>query len=142
MAGLAGATAWPLAVRAQQTVRMRRIGIFMNLTADDPETLGRNTAFLQALQKLGWTVGRNIQIDYRFGAGDAEQFRRYAVELVGLSPDLVLAHGSPIMTALRQANPTIPIVFVAVTDPIGAGVVPSLAEPGGMRPDLAISSTA
>ena len=128
---LGAAAAWPLAARAQQPARMRRIGVLMNLTADDPESHARNAAFLQALQQLGWTVGRNIGIDYRFGAGDADQFRRYAAELVGLAPQLILAHGGPIVAALRQVNRTIPIVFVSVTDPVGAGLVASLARPGG-----------
>jgi putative tryptophan/tyrosine transport system substrate-binding protein len=125
------AVVWPLAARAQQPERMRRIGMLMSLAADDPESLARLTAFLQRLQELGWTDGRNIRIDYRWAAGDAERSRRYAAELVALAPDVTLAAGSVDLAALQQATRTVPIVFVHVSDPVGAGFVNSLARPGG-----------
>jgi putative tryptophan/tyrosine transport system substrate-binding protein len=124
------AAAWPLAARAQQTERIRRIGVLMNLAADDPESSARLTAFVQGLQELGWTDGRNVRIDTRWGAGDAELIRRYAVELVALSPDIILASGAG-MYALQQVTREVPIVFVLVPDPVGAGIVLSLARPGG-----------
>src|SRR5499433_2172235 len=119
LATLGGAAAWPLAARAQQRERMRRIGALMNLTADDPEASARVTALAQGLQQLGWTVGRNLQIDYRWGAGDADRSRRYAAELVALAPDVILAVGSAAVAALQQG--AVPIVFVNVVDPVGAG---------------------
>jgi len=122
---------WPHAARAQQGERMRRIGVLMNLAADDPEGQTRITAFVQGLQQLGWTEGHNVRIDYRWGAGDAEHFRRYAAELVALAPDVILASNIPVVLALQQATRTVPIVFAAVTDPVGAGLVASLARPGG-----------
>ena len=125
------AVVWPLAARAQQPERVRRIGMLMSLAADDPESLARLTAFLQRLQELGWTDGRNIRIDYRWAAGDAERSRRYAPELVALAPDVILAAGSVSLAALQQATRTVPIVFVHVADPVGAGFVNSLARPGG-----------
>src|SRR5215831_19030492 len=129
LAALGGAAAWPLAARAQQGERMRRIGVLMNLTADDPEASARVTALAQGLQQLGWTVGRNLQIDYRWGAVDTDRSRRYAAELVALAPDVILAVGSTAVAALQQG--AVPIVFVNVTDPVGAGYVASLAQPGG-----------
>src|SRR5262244_3780594 len=125
------AAAWPLAARAQQGERMRRVGVLMNLTADDPEASDRVTAFAQGLQQLGWTAGHNVRIDYRWGAVDADRSRRYAAELVALAPDVILASGVPVVTALLQATRTVPIVFVQVPDPVGAGLVASLARPGG-----------
>jgi len=125
------AVAWPLAARAQQPERMRRVGVLMNLTADDPEASARVTAFAQGLQQLGWTAGHNVRIDYRWDAGDADRSRRYAAELVALAPDVILAVGSPAVAALQQATRTLPIVFVNVADPVGAGYVDSLAQPGG-----------
>jgi len=125
------AVSWPLAARALQGERMRRIGVLMNLAADDPEGQTRITAFVQGLQQLGWTEGHNVRIDYRWGAGDAEHFRRYAAELVALAPDVILASNIPVVLALQQATRTVPIVFAAVTDPVGAGLVASLARPGG-----------
>jgi putative ABC transport system substrate-binding protein len=124
------AAAWPLAARAQQE-RMRRVGVLMNLTADDPEASARVTAFAQGLQQLGWTAGHNVRIDYRWGAADADRSRRYAAELVALAPDVVLAAASPAVAALQQATRTVPIVFAIVVDPVGAGFVDSLAHPGG-----------
>ena len=126
------AAAWPLAVRAQQPERMRRIGVLMNLAADDPLAQARNAALLQGLQELSWTVGRNVQIEYRWGAEAAGRNREYAAELVALAPDvLVSGGGSPGLSALQQATSTVPIVFVAIVDPVGQGFVESLARPGG-----------
>jgi putative ABC transport system substrate-binding protein len=127
---LCGAAAWPFAARAQQAGPMRRIGVLMNLAADDPETRPRLAAFLHGLQELGWTEGRNLRIDYRWGVGDTDRHRINAAELVALAPDVILAHGSPIMGPLQRATRTVPIVFVSVVDPVGAGFVASLARPG------------
>jgi putative ABC transport system substrate-binding protein len=110
---------------------MRRIGVLMNLGSDDAEGQARNAAFLQGLQELGWTVGRNVRIEYRWGAGDAELFRRYASELVALAPDVILAGGGAVVPSLLQATRTVPIVFTGTPDPVGAGFVESLARPGG-----------
>jgi putative tryptophan/tyrosine transport system substrate-binding protein len=128
---LGGATAWPLAARAQQAERLRKIGVLVNLPADDPQAQARNATFLQALQELGWTVGRNVRIDYRWGAGNADNTRKFAAELVALAPDVILAPGSSILEPLLQATRAVPIVFVHVPDPVGAGFVESLARPGG-----------
>jgi len=128
---LGGATAWPLVARAQQPARMRRIGMFMNLAADDPQGKLFVEALLQGLQQLGWTDGRNLQVDYRWGAGDAEHYRRYAVELVALAPDVILTTTTAMIRALQEASGTVPIVFVNLVDPVGSGVVASLSRPGG-----------
>jgi putative ABC transport system substrate-binding protein len=128
---LGGAAAWPLAARAQQRERMRRIGVLMNLTPDDAEGQARLAAFLQGLQEAGWAVGRNVRIDLRWGGGDAESFRKQAAELVALAPDVVLASGIPAATPLLQATRTVPIVFAQVVDPVGAGLVSSLSRPSG-----------
>jgi putative tryptophan/tyrosine transport system substrate-binding protein len=125
------AAAWPLAAHAQQGERIRRIGVLHSLASDDPEGQARLTAFVQGLQELGWTDGRNVRIDYRWAAGDAERARRYAAELVALAPDVILAHGGSIVPSLLQATRTVPIVFTQTPDPVGAGVVNSLARPGG-----------
>src|SRR5215472_14491566 len=125
------AAAWPLAARAQQGERKRRIGVLMNLSSDDAEGQARNAAFLQGLQEFGWTVGRNVRTEYRWGAGDAELFRRYASELVALAPDVILAGGGAVVPSLLQATRTVPIVFTGTPDPVGAGFVESLARPGG-----------
>jgi putative ABC transport system substrate-binding protein len=125
------AAGWPLAARAQQAERMRRIGVLMNAAADDPEGQARIAAFHQGLQELGWTLGRNARIDARWGAVDADSSRRYAAELVGLAPDVILASASPAIAALQQTTRTIPIVFTSVADPVGAGFVETLAHPGG-----------
>jgi ABC-type uncharacterized transport system substrate-binding protein len=125
------AVAWPLAARAQQPDRVRRIGVLMNIAADDPDSPIRLAALLQGLQQLGWTVGQNIQIDYRWGGGSAELMRKYAVELVALAPDVILAHSSAAVAPLLEATRTVPIVFAVVADPVGAGYVESLARPGG-----------
>jgi putative tryptophan/tyrosine transport system substrate-binding protein len=128
---LGGAAAWPLAARAQQGERMRRIGVLMSTAADDPVAKTRGAAFLQRLQQLGWTEGNNVRIDYRWGAGDADRIRRYAAELIEFAPDVILASSAPSVASLLQATRTVPIVFAAVTDPVGAGYVDSLARPGG-----------
>ena len=120
----------PLA-RAQQGERMRRIGVLMNLASDDTEGQARLAAFHQGLQQLGWTVGRNVQIDYRWGAGNADRIRKFAAELVALAPDVILSTGSPSVAALQQATRTVPVVFVTVVDPVSSGFVDSLARPGG-----------
>jgi putative ABC transport system substrate-binding protein len=125
------AAAWPLAARAQQAERMRRIAVLMNLAADDAEGQARLAAFRQGLQQLGWIEGRNAHLDIRWGAGDAERFRRYAAELVALAPDLILAASGSTMPPLLHATRTVPIVFVQVADPVGNGFVASLARPGG-----------
>jgi len=128
---LGGAAAWPLAARAQQRERMRRIGLLLNLGSDDQEGQTRNAAFLQALQELGWTVGRNIRIDYRWGAGNAELYRKHAADLVALAPDIILTNGTSTIGPVLQTTRTVPIVFVNVTDPVAGGFVESLARPGG-----------
>jgi putative tryptophan/tyrosine transport system substrate-binding protein len=125
------AVARPLAARAQQTERMRRIGVLMSSAADDPEGQVRVTVFVQALQQLGWTDGRNMRIDVRWGAADADRYRKYAEELVALAPDVILATSSAALGPLQRATRTTPNVFVNVADPVGAGYVDSLARPGG-----------
>jgi putative ABC transport system substrate-binding protein len=125
------AAAWPLAARAQQRERIRRIGVLTPFAANDTEGHGRLTAFAQGLQQLGWTVGQNIRIDYRWGDGKAETMRKYAAELVALAPDVILSDSSAATAPLLQATHTIPIVFGVVADPVGAGYVESLARPGG-----------
>src|SRR5262245_53244300 len=127
MAGSA-AVAWPLAARAQQSEQMRRIGVLMLFAKDNPETQARITAFLQELQKLGWTEGRNLQIEYRWGSGDPQ---KAAAELVALSPDVIFANSTPAVAALQQATRSVPIVFAQVADPVSGGFVASLAKPGG-----------
>jgi putative ABC transport system substrate-binding protein len=126
---LGAAAAWPLEARAQQGVR--RIGIMMNLAADDPEGQARIAAFLQGMQETGWVVGRNAQIDIRWGMGDPERIRKNVTELVTLTPDAIFATTFPIVVALQQATRTVPIVFAGLFDPVGAGLVTSLARPGG-----------
>ena len=121
----------PLAARAQQGERVRRVGVLMNLAADDPQGQARVGAILQALQQMGWTDGRNIRIDTRWAAGNANEIRRHAAELAALAPDVIVAHGSATAGPLLQATRTVPIVFAYVPDPVGAGYVESLARPGG-----------
>jgi putative ABC transport system substrate-binding protein len=122
---LAGAAAaWPLAARAQQRERIRRIGVLMNLNPDDEEGQARLAAFLQGLQEAGWAVGRNARIDLRWGGGDPESFRKQATELIALAPDVVFASGIPAAMPLLQATRTVPIVFAQVVDPVGKGSSP------------------
>src|SRR6516162_95943 len=128
---LGGTAAWPLAARAQQRERMRRIGVLMSTTADDPEGQARIAAFHQGLQELGWTVGRNARVDVRWGAFDADSSRHYATELVALAPEVIVVSASAAMGALQRMRTTVPIVFVSIIDPVGAGFVESLARPGG-----------
>ena len=129
---LAGAAAWPLGARAQQGERMRRIGVLMASTADDPESQARIAAFAQGLKQLGWTDGRNLRIDTRWATSNADDLRRHAAELAALAPDVILAAaGTATVAPLLQATRTVPIVFVLVIDPVGAGFVASLARPGG-----------
>jgi putative ABC transport system substrate-binding protein len=125
------AVAWPLAARAQQPERMRRIGVLMNVGESDPQGRARLGAFVQRLVELGWSDGRNARLDIRWGAGDAERFRQYAGELVALAPDVILANASVTVAALQQVTRKVPIVFAGVIDPVGAGFVRSLARPGG-----------
>ena len=126
---LGGAAAWPLVAYAQQG--MRRVGVLMNLAEDSAEGQARLAAFLQALQELGWTGGRNVQIDKRWGEGDPDRYRQYAAELINREPDVVLTSGGSAVLALQRATRTVPIVFVTVTDPVGGGLVASLSQPGG-----------
>ena len=125
------AASWPLAARAQQGERVRRIGVLMPLAADDPEGQSRVAAFAQGLQQSGWTIGRNVRIDTRWAAGDAERIRKYAAELAALAPDVILAGAGAVVPSLLQATRTVPIVFTQTPDPVGAGFVNSLARPGG-----------
>ena len=125
------ASAWPLAARAQQGERVRRIGVLQTQAVDDAERQAYLAAFRQELERLGWADGRNIQIDYRWSAGNAADTRKYATELVALAPDLIFTIGSASMPALLQATRSVPIVFALVADPVGAGFVNSLARPGG-----------
>jgi putative tryptophan/tyrosine transport system substrate-binding protein len=128
---LGGAAAsWPLAARAQQSNRLRLVGVLLAMAPSDPEAQLRVKAFEAALRELGWTEGRNLRLEYRWVPGDASLLRGQATELVGLAPDLILATSTPVLAALRQENP-LPIVFVQVTDPVGDGFVPNLARPGG-----------
>jgi putative ABC transport system substrate-binding protein len=122
---------WPVAARAQNSDRIRRIGALLNGAIDDPFYQARIDAFMQSLQQLGWTDGRNIRAEIRWVPADAQLFRRYAAELIALAPEVVLAHSSPAVAALQQETLTVPIVFIGVVDPVGAGFVTNLARPGG-----------
>jgi ABC-type uncharacterized transport system substrate-binding protein len=128
---LGGAAAWPLTARAQQPEPMRRIGVIMLQDANDPEGQARIVAFMQGLQQLGWTDGHNVRTDTRWGATNPDTVRKYAAELAALAPDVILTSGGSTMRPLLQATRTVPIVFVNVSDPVGLGVVDSLARPGG-----------
>jgi len=129
---LGGAVAtWPRAARAQQRERMRRIGVLLPATANDAQYQARVGAFLQALALLGWTIGRNVQVDTRWATANVAEVRRHAAELVALAPDVILAHGGGPVAAVQQANHTVPIVFPIAGDPVGSGLVDSLARPGG-----------
>ena len=125
------AAAWPLAARAQQAERMRRIGVLLNTAADDMVFQTRVGAFLQGLALLGWTIGRNVRIEVRWSGGKADEARRYATELAALAPDVILAHGVSSVRPLLQVTRTVPIVFLIASDPVGMGLVDSLARPGG-----------
>ena len=128
---LGGAAAWPLAGYAQQPKRIPRVGVLISPPEGSPLAQASVTAFVEALRRFGWVQGKNIRIDYRFAAGDPTLFKTYAVELVGLSPDVILANSSSAVAALRQQTRTIPVVFTPVADPVGQGFVQSLARPGG-----------
>ena len=128
---IGGAAAWPLAARAQQPERMRRIGVLMSVAESDPEGKAQLSGFTQGLAELGWTDGRNLRMEVRWGGGDVDRIRTFAKELVALQPDVILAHGTPVTAALQRETRTIPIVFVAVTDPVGDGFVAGLPHPGG-----------
>jgi putative tryptophan/tyrosine transport system substrate-binding protein len=128
---ISGAAAWPIAARAQQPDRMRRIGVLMGFSESDSQAQSFIAAFRNGLQKLGWTDGRNVRIDTRWAAFDAESRQRFAKELIALQPDLILSHTTPTTAALLQQTRTIPIIFATVTDPIGSGFVASLSRPGG-----------
>jgi len=128
---LGGAAAWPLAARAQQGERMRRIGVLLNLAADDPMGQARVAAFVQGLKAAGWSDGRNLRIDTRWAASDPDNFRKYAAELIALGPDVVLASTTPAVLQLQHTSRTVPIVFVSAIDPVGSGLIASMARPNG-----------
>jgi putative ABC transport system substrate-binding protein len=128
---LGGAAIWPLAARAQRLDRTRRVGVLMTLEESDSSGMERISAFAEELRKLGWSTPGNLSLDVRWGAGDLSRLRQYAAELIGLSPDVVLAVGGVTMQALQQASSNVPVVFAQVLDPVGAGYVASLARPGG-----------
>ena len=125
------AVAWPLAARAQQGERMRRIGVLMGWNETDREAQSNLAAFVQELQQLGWTGGRNMRIDYRWSNGDVNRMQIFSKELVGSAPDAILAHTTPVTAALQRETRTVPIVFVVVSDPVGEGFVAGLSHPGG-----------
>jgi putative tryptophan/tyrosine transport system substrate-binding protein len=131
IAALGGAAAWPLVANAQQQEGMRRIGWLTGLAGEDVQTKARIAAFLQELQKLGWTEGRNFRMDIRAGTGNLTTIRKYAAELVALAPDVIVASGSTPVTLLLEATHTVPIVFTVVVDPMGAGFINKLSRPGG-----------
>ena len=126
-----GAAAWPIATLAQQSERTRRVGMLMTQAQDDPNGRARNKAFLEALEELGWSIGGNVRIEYRWSAGDAERIRKDAADLAALAPNVILTNGAAGVAPLLQATRTVPVVFVLVADPVGAGFVDSLAHPGG-----------
>ena len=127
---VSGAAAWPLAARAQQPDGVRRIGVLMSLAATDPTMKRQVAAFVRQLQELGWAEGRNLQIDYRWAAGDAERMQMFAKELVALQPQVIFTRSTPVTAALLKQTHTIPIVFTVVSDPVGERFVESLARPG------------
>jgi putative tryptophan/tyrosine transport system substrate-binding protein len=133
------AAAWPVAARAQQPERVRRIGVLMSVAANDPEGQARLAAFLHGLQQLGWIDGRNVRIDTRWGAGSTEEIRKHVAELIALTPDVILASGGSAAGPLLQATRTLPIVFTQTPDPVGAGYVESLAHPGGNATGFTLS---
>src|SRR5439155_7602685 len=125
------AASWPLAARAQQSERMRRIVVVAAFTENGPDSQARIAAFRGELQQLGWTDGRNVRIDYRWGGADQDRYRTYAAELVGLAPDVLLATNTSTVRALQKTTRSVPIVFATATDPIGGGLVASMSRPGG-----------
>jgi putative ABC transport system substrate-binding protein len=125
------AAAWPVAAGAQQPERMRRVGVLLSIAEADPDAQRRIRAFQHGLEELGWTEGRNVRIDYRFGAGDAGRIATQVADLVALKPDVIVGNSTPVVVALRQATRSIPVVFVQIIDPVGSGLVKSLARPGG-----------
>jgi putative tryptophan/tyrosine transport system substrate-binding protein len=125
------AAVWPLVARAQQSEQVRRIGVLMNIAENDPQSAVRVSALVRALEALGWIVGRNVQIDYRWAAGDSKLYRKYAPELVALAPNVILVVGGTGTGELQRVTSTIPIVFVGTTDPVNRGLIASLARPGG-----------
>jgi len=131
LGALGGVAAWPLAARAQQAERVRRIGVLLPAAADDAQYQARVGAFLQALALLGWSIGRNVRVDTRWATANIAEIRKHAAELAALAPDVILAHGSGAVGALLQATRTVPVVFPIAGDPVGAGLVDSLARPGG-----------
>jgi putative ABC transport system substrate-binding protein len=132
IAGLGGmAAAWPQIARTQQLDRTRRIGMLIGTADDDPEMKSRLAAFQQGLERRGWSEGRNLKTELRFAAGRSNQYQRFAKELVALQPDVIIAHTTPVVEAVRQESGAIPIVFVTVSDPVGSGFIASLAHPGG-----------
>ena len=139
---LGGAATWPLVARAQQGERVRRIGVILPAVANDPEFQAWVNAFVQALQGLGWIIGRTVQIDTRWATPNPAELRRNATELVALKPDVILAHGSSTVGPLQQVTRTIPIVFPIIADPVAGGFVDSLARPGATPPGSCFSNTA
>ena len=125
------AVAWPFATRAQQSERMRRVGVLLGIVESDPETNARLKAFRLGMRDLGWIEGRNIQIEYRFAGSDPKAIDKHVTELVGLAPDVIVANTVPAMAALKPATSTIPIVFVVVSNPVGQGFISNLTHPGG-----------
>jgi putative tryptophan/tyrosine transport system substrate-binding protein len=125
------AAAWPLAAGAQQPERIRRIGVLAGFTENGPDSQARIAAFRRELEQLGWTDGRNVRIDYRWGGADPDRYRTYAAELVGLAPDVLLATNTSTVRALQKTTRSVPIVFATATDPIGGGLVASMSRPGG-----------
>ena len=135
---LGGAAAWPLAARAQQRERMRRIGVLMSTAVDDPQDPARLAAFAQGLKELAWIIGRNLRIDYRWSASSPDSARKYAAELAALAPDVMLASGTIALAAVQQISDSIPVVFVNLVDPVSGGFVESLARPGGNTTGFAL----
>ena len=129
---LGGAAAtWPVVGRAQQGERVRRVGVLMHTTSDEPDAQARLAAFLQGMQGAGWEVGRNLRIETRWSEGDVARLRKNATELVALNPDVILAGTGPTAATLQQASRTVPIVFAQTVDPVGSGVANSMSQPGG-----------